>query len=149
MLTITKNCWDFLFFYMHICFYHFCSWYILLHFKPLSMMFSSFWFLVIIIIFVVIIFSTTSQMCSFYSSSVHGNVWTESRNELCTCLSHHKDNVIFLSWKNPNLLVCRCQIFHTALCTCSITGSLYTCTYNFMQSYCFGLCFVFQRFIIQ
>lgn len=31
----------------------------------------------------------------------------------------------FLRWKNPNLLVCRSQIFHTALFACSITGSLY------------------------
>lgn len=49
----------------------------------------------------------------------------------------------FLSWKNPNLLVCRCWIFHTARCTCNVTGSLY----NVMQSYCPGLC-VLQQFII-
>lgn len=131
--------------FLHSRFYHFCSRYfyytcILSHYlwcffpKP-----CSFWFLVIIIIFVVNIFSTTFQMCSFYSSSVHGNVWTESRNELCTFLSLHKDYVKYLSWKNPNLLVCRFRTFHTALCTCRITGRLFTCTYNQMQSYCFGL----------
>lgn len=140
------------FFFLHAHFYHFLqsTFLLYMYFKPLSMMFlpqfswkvtkpSSFWFLVIIIIFVVNIFSTTFQMCSFYSSSVHGNVWTESRNELCTFLSHHKDYVKYLSWKNPNLLVCRFRTFHTALCTCRITGRLFTCTYNQMQSYCFGL----------
>lgn len=147
MLTITKNCWDFVwFFYIHV----FINFAVDIFTMPLSMMFlpqfswkvtkpSSFRFLVIIIIFVVNIFSTTFQMCSFYSSSVHGNVWTESRNELCTFLSLHKDYVKYLSWKNPNLLVCRFRTFRTALCTCRITGRLFTCTYNQMQSYCFGL----------